>query len=57
MPPCHRFPPVRTSVQPIRSTTALIPLRSLHRENVSGDTKMEAVFSGYEKTDVALLIN
>ena len=39
MPPCHRFPPVRTSVQPIRSTTALIPLRSLHRENVSGDTK------------------
>ena len=39
MPPCHRFPPVITSVQPIRSTTALIPLRSLHRENVSGDTK------------------
>ena len=39
MRPCHWFPPVITSVQPIRSTTALIPLRSFHREIVSGDTK------------------
>ena len=39
MRPCHWFPPVITSVQPIRSTTALIPLRSFHWEIVSGDTK------------------